>query len=55
MKTYYVNVYEGKRGGWHYGTMTDSRFMSEILANSWLCWIGQTGRRHVCRIKVTMK
>ena len=54
-RVFYVNVYEGRRGGWFYGMAVDSRLMSETLAESWLRWIGQRGRRHVCRVKVTMK
>ena len=51
----YVNVYEGSRGGLFYVMAVDSRFMSAALAESWLRYVGQRGRRHVCRIKVTMK
>lgn len=49
---YFVNVYEDQQGRWHYGWRTTSRYSSERLPHSWMAWIFQRNRRHVCRLRI---
>lgn len=52
--TLYVNVYEDRRGRWHYGIPTYSYERSLSLPNGFLGYVGQRmwGRRHVCRLRI---
>ena len=55
MAVVYINVYEDRKGRWHYGMRMWSREGSVRVADSLLRYIGQPFRRHVCRLKVTYK